>query len=156
MKNICQKVVKSLLLSLPKVEHKKIKYFAGASLPSIKNHYSNNGNRVSNYPGTTKMPASYTSSSGLGDSLSRSPSAGISGRVDWKSKYLKWRGYRWKNYENIRIVTTVISTWNYSLSPNKKHTSDVKSVPHFQNSSQWTWRTEVPIKPVGTGEYRVP
>ena len=89
MKSICQKVTKSLL-SLPKVENKKLDPpVAGASLPSIKNHYSNNGNRVSNYPATTKIPASYTSSSGLGDSLSRSPSAGISGRVDWKSKYLK-------------------------------------------------------------------
>lgn len=63
----------------------------GASLPSIKNHYTHNGGRVSNNYPNAKMPTATftTSSSGLGDSLSRSPSAGLNGRVDWKSKYLK-------------------------------------------------------------------
>ena len=65
--------------------------FLGASLPSIKNHYTHNGGRVSNNYPNAKMPTATftTSSSGLGDSLSRSPSAGLNGRVDWKSKYLK-------------------------------------------------------------------
>ena len=68
-------------------------YFSGATLPSIKNHYSSvNGGRGSNNYPNNKMPTTTftTSSSGLGDSLSRSPSAGLNGRVDWKSKYLKW------------------------------------------------------------------
>ena len=50
--------------------------------------------RVSNsYPSVSTKTVNYGLSSlgggGGADSLSRSPSGGLSGRVDWKSKYLK-------------------------------------------------------------------
>ena len=54
-------------------------------LPSITHHHAP---RVSNtYPSVSTKAVNY----GLGgtESLSRSPSGGLSGRVDWKSKYLK-------------------------------------------------------------------
>jgi len=57
----------------------------GPLLPNIIGHH--NGSRVSNsYP---SVASKINYGSHLGESLSRSPSAGLSGRVDWKSKYLK-------------------------------------------------------------------
>jgi hypothetical protein len=58
-----------------------------AMLPNIsQGQYNHNGQRTSNsYPTLANG-----SKVGLGgESSSRSPSAGVSGRVDWKSKYLK-------------------------------------------------------------------
>ena len=57
----------------------------GTLLPTITGHH--NGTRVSNsYP---SVASKINYGSHLGEPLSRSPSAGLSGRVDWKSKYLK-------------------------------------------------------------------
>ena len=57
----------------------------GPLLPNIIGHH--NGSRVSNsYP---SVASKINYGPHLGESLSRSPSAGLSGRVDWKSKYLK-------------------------------------------------------------------
>ena len=64
---------------------------SGQLLPNIIGHH--NGTRVSNsYPSVAANKINYgPSHHGLGgEPLSRSPSAGLSGRVDWKSKYLKW------------------------------------------------------------------
>jgi len=56
----------------------------GTLLPNIGHH---NGARASNSYPSVASKTNYGSH--LGESLSRSPSAGLSGRVDWKSKYLK-------------------------------------------------------------------
>lgn len=61
----------------------------GNLLPNISHH---NGGRPSNsYPSVNNTKVKYASSSSnlAEQSSSRSPSAGLSGRVDWKSKYLK-------------------------------------------------------------------
>ena len=56
----------------------------GTLLPNIGHH---NGARASNSYPSVASKTNYGSH--LGESLSRSPSAGLSGRVDWQSKYLK-------------------------------------------------------------------
>jgi hypothetical protein len=57
---------------------------AGSLLPNISHNHKQmmGGNYKQSY-------GSASNGIGLADSLSRSPSAGLSGRVDWKSKYLK-------------------------------------------------------------------
>ena len=70
----------------------------GNALPSIHpndqyNSYPNGYRGSSSYPSLGNGSKSYNHPQpglkGGGDSSSRSPSAGLSGRVDWKSKYLK-------------------------------------------------------------------
>ena len=56
----------------------------GSMLPSIVNHQNNRGSN--SYPSVANK---VYGAHGAGETLSRSPSAGLSGRVDWKSKYLK-------------------------------------------------------------------
>ena len=63
-------------------------------LPSIyQNGQYQQNQHLNGYRGSSSYPTlgskSYGSNGATGESSSRSPSAGLSGRVDWKSKYLK-------------------------------------------------------------------
>ena len=72
----------------------------GTLLPNIGHH---NGARASNSYPSVASKTNYGSH--LGESLSRSPSAGLSGRVDWKSKYLKWNNViKWSHFDLISVV----------------------------------------------------